>query len=153
MTSSNDNATYIRQLNAAYIRQLTQNLHLYGIDAARQQLAADTYDSNLSPRQVEAIFREAKVVYDRECRVRRKFEADKTRAKNAKRNAKKRAARRRIRSKQLEQEAADLRQVVAQKIKKGDQHTPVGREEMETMEAKAAALVARAAAMRAAAEA
>lgn len=152
MATSDDNATYIRQL--------TQDLHLYGIDAARQQLATDTYDLNMSSRQVKAIFREAKIVYDRECRVRRKVEAsvaqqaaDKKRAKNAKRNAKKRAARRRLRSNSLEQEAADLRQAVAHKAKKGDQHTPVGREEMETMEAKAAALVARAAAMRAAAEA
>ena len=144
--------------NAAYIRQLTKKMHLFGLDATRQMLASDTYDSNLTSRQVEAVFREAKTVYDRECRIQRKFEAEAAkqaaaakRVKNAKRNAKKRAAKRRILSRKLEQQATDLRQAVAQKAKKGDQHTPVGRDEMEAMEAKAAALMARAAAMMAAA--
>ena len=170
MTTTNDNTandnvptdttTSSTTDNEAYIRELTKKMHLVGLDAARQLLASDTFDSNLTMRQVEAVFREAKTVYDRECRIQRKFEAkaarqaaETKRVKNAKRNAKKRAARRRILSKKLEQQAADLRQAVAQKTKKGDQHTPVGREEMKAMEAKAAALMAQAAAMQAAVEA
>jgi chromosome segregation ATPase len=142
------------------------NIQQYGLDAARELLASEVFASgyDLSTQYVDALFRDARAMHERKLALfRQKLEEAMTKqyeeaarvrkAKNAKRNAKKRAARRRIDSKRLEQEAADLRQAVAQKTKKGDQHTPVGREEMEAMEAKAAALMAQAAAMGAAAEA
>ena len=136
------------------------NIQQYGLDAARELLASKVYASayDLSTQYVDAILRDAKAAHDRKLALfQQKFaevmakQREVVQAKNAKRNAKKRAAKRRIHSKKLEQQAAELRQAVAQKAKKGDQHTPVGRDEMEAMEAKVAALMARAAAMRAAA--
>ena len=142
------------------------NIQQYGLVAARELLASEVFASgyDLSTQYVDALFRDARAMHERKLALfRQKLEEAMTKqyeeaarvrkAKNAKRNAKKRAARRRLQSKRLEQEAADLRQTVAQKAKKGDQHTPVGREEMEAMEAKAVALMAQAAAMGAAAEA
>ena len=146
------------------------NIQQYGLVAAREMLASDVFASgyDLSTQYVDALFRDARAKHERklalfrqklEEAMRKQYEETervrkaKNAKRNAKRNAKKRASRRRIESKRLEQEAADLRKAVAQKTKKGDQHTPVGREEMEAMEAKAAALMAQAAARGAAAEA
>lgn len=142
------------------------NIQQCGVVTARELLASEVFASgyNLSTQYVDAIFRDAKAAHERKLALfRQKLEETMTKqyeeaarvrkAKNVKRNVKKRAARRRLQSKGLEKQAADLRQAVAQKIKKGDQHTPVGRDEMESMEAKAAALIAQAAAMGAAAEA
>ena len=142
------------------------NIQQYGLVAARELLASEVFASgyDLSTQYVDALFRDARAMHERKLALfRQKLEEAMTKqyeeaarvrkAKNAKRNAKKRAARRRLQSKRLEQEAAALRQTVAQKAKKGDQHTPVGRDEMEAMEAKAVALMAQAAAMGAAAEA
>lgn len=134
------------------------NIKQYGLKAASELLASEIYVSgyDLSTSYFDSILRDARAMYDRklllsqkkwENAVRKQYEEAERmrRAKNAKRNARKRAARRRLQSKGLEQQAADLRQAVAVKAKKGDQHTPVGRKEMEAMEAKAAALMAQAA--------
>ena len=157
----------------AFCERTATNIQQYGLVAGREMLASDVFVSgyDLSTQYVDALFRDARAMHERKlalfrqkleeamtkqyeeaARV-RKVKNAKRNAKNAKRNAKKRAARRRIELNGLKQQAADIRQAVAQKAKKGDQHTPVGREEMEAMEAKAAALMAQAAAMGAAAEA
>lgn len=147
-----------------FCERTATNIQQYGLDAARELLASEVFASgyDLPTPYVDAIFRDAKAANDRKLALfqqkwedvmRKQYEVTERvrNVKNAKRNAKKRAAKRRILSRKLEQEATDLRQAVAQKAKKGDQHTPVGRDEMEAMEAKAAALMARAAAMMAAA--
>ena len=160
------NTTLSKEVRIDICKRTATNIQQYGLVAAREMLASDVFASgyDLSTQYVDALFRDAKAAHERKLALfRQKLEEAMTKqyeeaarvrkVKNAKRNAKKRAARRRIESKRLEQEAADLRQAVAQKTKKGDQHTPVGREEMEAMEAKAAALLAQAAAMQAAVEA
>ena len=160
------NTTLSKQDRIDICKRAATNIQQYGLVTGREMLASDVFASgyDLSTQYVDALFRDARAMHERKLALfRQKLEEAMTKqyedaervrkAKNAKRNAKKRAARRRIELNGLKQQATDLRQAVAQKAKKGDQHTPVGREEMEAMEAKAAALMAQAAAMGAAAEA